>query len=272
MPKSKNIYRNPFLDEFIYTCLYNITPEQKKKLSAATLKIISTSTRAKNFCINGTELEKKILLTELGFNWSLVISPKGVDSVNALKQMMKKVEEGRVNEGIQRLINEQIFITTDRETAYYLGLAASTISHKNYFLNTDLLKTGHALKKWSKRVETDIEADALQANEDAKLIDRCISNSVSLSRLSQGLLGISERDLMVLLYLADNKHFYIDKQRVVSNFVGVFKTAGVNGALKTLFANNYIRKGISASVKYQISSSGLTLIARFRERVISNIG
>lgn len=272
MPKKKAIVPNAFLNEFVYTCLYNVTQEQKKNLSKATLKILSTAARAKAFASNSTKDEKEVVLTELGYQWGTIIFPKGVQSVNALKKLMKEVEEGRTATGLSHLVGEKIFITTDKETAFYLGLAAASISHKNYFMNLDLQKTGHALKKWSKRVNNETNEDILEAIEFSDAIDRLIAESISMGKYCEGFLGIMERDLVVLQYLSENRHIYMDKDRIEGRFKGTIKGTGVTTALKKLYESDYIRKHINTRPpKFTITASGIDVITRFRNRVLNTI-
>lgn len=272
MPKKKLAIVNRFLNEYIYSVLYSVTNEQKKKLSPATLRILSTPARAKNFAIHGTELQKKVVLTELGKNWATIIMDDKVHSVHQLKQMLVKVNEGQTAAGIQHVVKEGIFITTDKQTSFIMGLAAQTISHSNYLMNLDLLKTGHALKKWRKHIADGRDADVLEGEEYIEIIDKLILNAITTCYYSEGFLGISEKELLFLEYMCINRHLYIDKERLMINFKGAIKSGSATAALKRLFAANHIKKHINANpIKYTITASGIEVVTRFRNRILNTI-
>mgnify|MGYP003449855225 FL=1 len=272
MPRKKTLFINPFLNAYVYDVLYNVSSEQRKLASKATQKILSTSARAKSFSANSTEDEKKKVLSELGYQWSTIITPSGINSASELKKMMLNVEQGRTAAGVSHLIKEKIFITTDKQLSFLLGLAAQTIAHSNYFMNLDLIKNGHALKKWSKRITKEEDAITLEAVEYADIIDKLVNNIVETYPYVQGLLGITEKEFLILQYLSRNRHLYIGYDRVSDNFKGIITGVGVTSNLKKLLSANYIRKHIQIRpVRYTITASGIELVARFRNRVLNTI-
>ncbi len=272
MPVKKSAFNNPFLNEFVYTCLYTVSKDQRANLSKATLKILSSSIRAKNFAVHGSLDEKIKVLTDLGMEWGFIISPKGVKSVNELKQTMIKIEQGRAAAGIEHLAKNKIFITTDKQTAFFIGLSAQSMAHSNYFMNLDLLKAGHAMKWWSRSAVNEKTDEILEATIYADLLDKLVCKSIENFNYTQGLLGITQPELLVLNFLGLNRSLYIDKERMIFNFKGFVKTATITAALKKLLSGNYIRRHVNPKIqKYTITASGLEVVARFRNRVLSTM-
>lgn len=268
--KRKLVTYNPFLNEYLYTIIYSLTDEQRKTLSKATLRLLSTSTKTKNFVTNSTEEEKKRLLTELGYEWSLIIMPRGVKSVVELKRMMEQVNKGRSALGSEYLVKQKMFITSDKQLMYMLGIAAQTISHDNYFLNLDLLKVGNTLKKWKKRVGEEKQDDSLEAIQDADTLDKVIINAMDLYDCSMGLIGITPNELRVLQYFCTRRHAYIEKDEITQRFKGRITASAITTAVKKLFFGSYIRKGgNNRPPKYTITASGIDVVSKFRNRVLS---
>lgn len=260
------------MTEFIYSILYNSPPEQKKGLGKAALKVVSTSTRARNFATNSTLDEKLKIMAEFGMSYSLVLHPKGQVTVNELKQMMQKYNEGRAAAGVEHAAKSNIFVTTDKETVHILGLSAATIHHETYMLNLDILKTGHALKKWKRNAKCAENEEIKEANENAILIDKTIIQGVLAAKYTDGFLGITEKELLVLQYLSINKHLFLSKERILDYFKGVLKAGWITTALKNLFAANYIRKHIEPRpLKFMITASGIDIVNKFRNRVLNAI-
>lgn len=272
MPRKKPTLVNPFLNEYVYSCLKNVSHEQRSKLSNATLRILSSSTKARNFCINSSEAEKKRVLTELGFTWGMIIMPSNVNTVNELKKLLVKAEEGRTAAGMEHLVKEKIFITTDKQTQYILGLAAQTIAHSNYFLNLDLIRTGQILRNWKKKISDGKSEEMQEAEQFASLIDKAFLNAFMLYHHSEGFLGVRENEFLILQYMCDQRHLYMTKERLQDHFTGVLTTRMVTSALKRLDSGMYIRKNFGTKIiKYTITGSGIELVCRFRNRVLSNL-
>jgi hypothetical protein len=271
MPK-KFVIRDPFLEEYIYTLSYNVTSEQKKNLGKSSLKILSTSTRAKNFSTWSSLDEKQKFLAEIGMRYYTLIVPDEINTVNELKVMMKKYEDGRANAGVEHAAKMKIFITSDKETTHLLGLASATIHHDNYLLSLDLMKTGHALKKWSKRVTNKDHEESKDAIDYADLLDRLFYESIIVSHYTEGLIGLKERDFLIIMYLHRNRHVYLSKERINDNFRGILPLSGVTSGIKQLLMNNYIRKHVDyMHPRYMITASGVQLISQFRNRVLAAI-
>lgn len=271
MPK-KFVLRDPFLEEYVYNILYNVTQEQKKFLGKSSLKILSTSTRAKNFSAWSSLDEKQKLLSELGYQYVFMIVPSKLNTVQELKTMMKNYEEGRASMGVEHAAKMKIFVTTDKETVHLLGLAAATIHHDNYLMSLDLMKTGHALKKWSKRAENPTTEEEKEAIEYGDTINRLIYESIMASSYTEGLIGVNNRDLLLLLFLMRNRHTYLSKERIFDHFRGIIKLSNVTSGIKQLLMNNYIRKHVDFNKpRYMITSSGIQLVNNFRSRVLSAI-
>lgn len=271
MPK-KFVIRDPFLEEYVYHILYNVTRDQKKNLGKSALKVLSTSTRAMNFASWSTLDEKQKMLAELGYHYTFLITPDKVNTVNELKVMMKKYEEGRAAKGVEHAAKTDIFITTDKETIQLLGLSAATIHHDNYLMSLDLMKTGHALKKWSKKVTNEDHEESKDAIDYADLLDRLFYESIIVSHYTEGLIGLKERDFLIIMYLHRNRHLYLNKDRIADNFRGILPLAGVTSGIKQLLMNNYIRKHVDyMHPKYMITASGVQLVSQFRNRVLAAI-
>src|ERR1035437_2509825 len=149
MPR-KNISANAYLSEYVYDLIWNITAENKMKLSRRYWKLFQSALRARNFADFSTLEEKMQLFSELDINFALIISKEKLENAVGLKKVMQMYQDD-LNAGAVREISKlKTFVVTARDTAFLLSLMSQTIHSNSYFLNQQLNKTAYHIKNWKK--------------------------------------------------------------------------------------------------------------------------
>lgn len=268
---NKVLVRNPALNEWVWNILYNITPEQKQKLSAPFLRILKSSVKAKSFAEFSTIDEKIRLFSELGYDNALVFFEDKAKSVNSLKVVLEKFEKDRQAAASKEISHMKVFVSSDKQIRWLLSIMADTIHHKSYFLNLELNRVGHHLKSWkSQRVapSTKVLSDTL---ENVDIIVNVLLNALFIEDYVQGFLGIKALDLKILLYFYPLRHTYIEKPKVWDYFAGSMSKQLITASMKRLFASGFLTKHIDLSLgRYSISAKGIDTVNQYMQRVIKN--
>lgn len=266
---NKLLVRNPALNEFIFSIMYSLTWEQKKKLSKPFLYIAKSEVRTKNFAEFSTLDEKVRLLSELGFENALVFFQDKLNSVNALKVILEKYEKEKIASAAKDIAAIKVFVSSDKQVKWLLGLMSDTISHRSYFLNLEFNRAGYHIKGWKPKRDTIASRQLNETIESADLVANTILNSCVALSFVDGLIGVNSYQIKVLLYLYNYRHTYIEKQRIWDYFAGDFTKQKCTSTMKRLFLNNHVTKHADLSnLRYSISTSGIDCVNMFIQRVL----
>lgn len=266
---NKNLVRNPALNEFIWTLLYNITPEQKKKLSSPFLRILKSSIKSKFFSEFSTLDEKVRLLSELGYENAIVFFEDKAKSVNALKVILQKYEDEKNVSASKDITQLRCFVSSDKQVKWLLSLMADSIHHKSYFLNLEYSRVSHHLKSWKPFRKSPSTAELSETIDSADLLAKTLLNAISIAEFSEGFMGVRPLDLKILLLLYGFRHTYVEKERIWDYFAGTTNKQRSTTSLKRLFANQLVSKHIDTKVlKYGITSTGIETVGNYMQRVL----
>lgn len=268
---NKFLVRNGALSEFVYDLLYNISDEQRKKLSKPFSLLCKSDTKARNFAEFSTLDEKVRLFNELGMDNALVFFQDKIKSVNRLKEILLKYEENKQAGAAKEIVALKVFVSSDKNVTWLLGLMADTIHHKSYFLNQQFNKIGYHIKEWSKKKEIAGSIELNEAVENSDLLVSLFLNSLENSGYAESYFGVRELDLKILMYLYGYRHTHIEKDRMRDFFgVGVRSKGKVTTSVKRLFNAGHIKKHTDYSVpKYTISSSGIKIVNQFVDKILT---
>jgi hypothetical protein len=238
---NKLLVRNPAFSEFIYDILYNLTYEQKKKLSKPFLYVAKSEIKSKNFAEFSTIDEKLRFLSELGYENSLIIFQDKLQNINNLKEILLKYNKNKASSATQDVAAMKLFACSDKQVKWLLSMMSDSISHKSYFLNID----------------------------NADLTIKLILNASTSLGYVDSLIGLNAYQIKILLYLYGYRHTYIDKTRIWDYFAGDMTKGKVTSALKRLFLNDYISKHIDwRTRKYSITGLGIESVNRYVKRIL----
>lgn len=269
MPR-KNISANPYLSEYVYDLVWNLTADNKKKLSSRYWKLFQSSVRARNFADFSTLEEKMRLFSELEIDYALVISKEKLQNSEGLKRVMQMYQEDLQAGAVKEISRLKTFVVSARETAFLLSIMSQTIHHKDYFLNQQLNKTAYHIKKWKKDAISPEGEEIRDAINSVDIIDRTLMNCAMNLDLVQTILGVHPLDMKILLYLNKYRHKYISKEEVIEDFGGYNKKK-ISISLKRLLLNNYTKKYPDVlHMKYTLSHIGITAVGNFRNLILKH--
>lgn len=266
---NKVLVRNPALNEFIWTLLFNITSEQKKKLSTPFLRILKSPVKSKFFAEYSTLDEKVRLLSELGFDNALVFFEDKANSSKSLKPLLEKYEQQRNASASNDIAQLKCFVSSDKQVKWLLGLMADSIHHKSFFLNLEYNRVSHHLKSWKPFRVSDSTRQLSETIDSADLISRTFLNAINVADYADGLLGIRSLDLRILLLLYEVRHTFIEKERIWDYFGGYSTKQRITTSIKRLFFAKHISKHIEVKhPRYSITASGIEIVSNYMQRVL----
>ena len=267
MPR-KNISVNPYLSEYVYDLLWNVTAENKLKLSRKYWGMTVSSTRSRNFADFSTLEQKMELFSELGINFAFIVTPEEFENTGGLKKVMQLYNQDKNAGAVKKASELKAFVVTDRDTSFLLSILSQTIHHSSYFLNQQLNKTAYHIKNWKKNEISPEGNDLRESINSADIIDRTLYNCAVNLDFVPSILGVTSLDLKILLYLNQFRHKYIVKEEVHADF-GMYNKKKVSACLKRLLVNGLLMKHQrSLELKYTISTEGIRVVGEFRKIVL----
>ncbi len=267
---NQKVIRNPALNEFTWDLLYNITPEQKKRLSIPYLRILGSSVRTKNFCEFSTLDEKVRLFSELGLDNAIVFfQDKKVPSVNALKVILDKYDQNKQAGASAEIAKLKVFVSSDKTIRWLLGMMADTIHHKSYFMNLEYNRLGFHIKNWGKDRNTPESLQLKETIESQDLLVKTFLNVGLALDYSDGVLGMGPLDMKILMYINRYRHTYIEKNRIYDFFDTSTTKGKITTSIKRLFLTEHIKKHIDYSVpRYTLTGLGVEKLNQFISYVL----
>ena len=215
---SKILSVNPYLSEYVYDLLWNITDEDRRKLPRKYWRLLSSSTRARNFADFSTLEEKMQLFSALNMEYGIVFCQNKFNNVAVLKQILSKYQADRSAGAVKDITGLKIFVSADKEMSFLLSLISQTIHHKSYFINQQYNKVGFSVKEWDKTKTTIEGAEFKDAIENCDIIDKTLLNCMVNADNAPDLLGLTSFDVKTLLYLNQFRHSYIEREAVADYF------------------------------------------------------
>jgi hypothetical protein len=263
MKSKKSLIDIPPLREYIYTVFYNATTRVKNAIPPRFLKYVRSHREAKKFIDNSNLDEKIVLLSMLGIRWFLVFVDDKTTSLHDLRQLLSKFKEDKKLLALKEIIELQLFVTSDKELIYLLGLMSQVIDTAPYKTYSELSRSGYSkLPQQLVKGSTTDEADIF-------FIQSTLNSPLVLKR-SEILFDLSELQMLILLFLYPRKHAYVLASNVELFFDGRYNPRQVSGALRDLLRTDHIQKDIGKDYKVTITALGITKVNRFKEAVIKS--
>jgi hypothetical protein len=265
MPRAekKNYLNISLLNEFLYAQLFNASAEDKRNLSGKYLAACENIKSAKKFINSATREEKEYILAHFGYQFLYAIVPYRI-SRTELKDFFSNTRR------ISDLKKEGFYIHSDREIMHQMGLTAKAVHDGAYGLNMELLRQSYHVKKWSRRMPLKDEVKEVSEG-DAILMRTLLAASITMN-YQQGITGISDIQLQILLYLYLKRNKVIKWEEVDALFAGYkgrYKPSGFKAAINSLVLNQFVQRSI-VDKSLTITSLGIKKCVEYRDAVLVN--
>lgn len=262
--RSTTIIRNPILNDFVYTVLYNASYEQKRGLMGKYMKASMNQKAARTFVAHSTRDEKEYVLSHLGFEFFYVVAKRGM-TMSSMRDVLSKFDNKKQISAIKDIADAGLFVMSDRDFLRLLGFMAKTIHHPSYFLNLEIKRQGYNIQNWSKRANIQEDFQVRETDECSRIYAKTICNSALAMDFVPGIYGITKTSMKVLLYLYSYGGTQISYDSIFGHFAGAIVKTEFGYSLKELLGGELIMR-IEDRV-YTISGAGIKVVDRYMSHV-----
>ena len=267
MPAKRQVILDPFVSEYVYSCIVNSTIEQRKMLNGKFLYATRTSKKAKTFSVKSTDEEKRILLAKLGvqFAWVFYIEK---DKLDELLGTTGKVTNSQI---AKIMIDQKVMVVSNRQVMSLLGLMSSNCHSETWMMNRDYLTMGYLAKQWRKQYEHPTNKEIKDGLVESREIAKLMVNTIMASKSTEGMFGVTETEMSVLLYMMSRQKEFVPEHEMKVYFRGLYREFRINVALKQLVLAQYISKNLTDPKvsEYNITGWGVDVAMKFQKRVFN---
>ncbi len=265
----KTLINSPIINELVFDYLFTMTLEQRKMFTPKELRFIRTAKRARQFIDSATIDEKLLILAKLGVQFSFIIHREKFAPVH-IKEWYEKYKEMSTTDFLKEMTNQKIVVLNDRILVNFLNIMATFSHSDSYLLNLDFHKVGYFINNWKKIEKPNIQS-IQESLEYAKIINRLSLNVATELKAIKGETETRELDIILLMYLYENKSSYVGRETIINRFSGLFRKTVIGSAIKRLQEKLLIdRNPIYTNIhQYQITSLGNTAVMDFHRKNLS---
>lgn len=265
----RRIIHDTYLDEFLYSLIFNSTRHQRERFPPEFIGVFRSSKNAKGFIARATMEQKLYFLSLLGIEWFLLCGTRK-NATKDLKEIVSKFKKDDYSEALNTITDKNIFIISGDQLIDYLGIMASMTHNKSYSYNVDLMKTGYHLHKWKKDIQYKNHTEVSENKESYENIVRFVK-SILISNISiEANHSIKQADLLVLAYLYESRGAYVSHEIICDHFGGFFKKAEISTSIRLLRDINLIRiSAITDKKEYSITSLGIDKLNNFIKKTLT---
>lgn len=266
---AKFVINNPYLAGVTYDICYNLPTDKIRTLSFKYRRMFASSVKTKNFCERASMDERIHFFNEIGLSCGFTVFPDKIKSGVALKEIFKKYEDERLLAAQKDHAQFGIYVTTDKTTAFLMGLMSQTINNEIYLRTLDFNKVGHNIKGWSKRLDTLGQKEVLEVADNADLVAKTMLNTMVTLDVSSILFEANPISIKTLLLFYLKRQSYVSRESVYDFFGGYQAKQKTTSGIKKLILNEYIKSHLDWKLcQYTITSKGINLVNDFINRII----
>lgn len=256
---------DPILNDFIYSLLYGASYEEKRGLKGKYLRAAMSGDTAKRFCTSSSREEKEYLMSHFGVNFFYVIAKKGA-TVKKMEEIFATFKMGKKALAMKEMAEAGIYVCSDKELIQMLGIMSQSIHHHSFFLNLEFVRQGYHIQKWKRTSINNADMATREASESAKLLAETMLNACITIDYVDGLVGISQTAMKLLLHLYSFSHTYIPDQVLYDRFAGAFNKTKYRYAIKALLKDDLIiQHGPKLKREITITAGGIKHVNNFMD-------
>lgn len=267
MGKQKVTFDEPTLNEVFYSAIMGMSLEEKKSLPDRLKKKVKNQSSAEKFSKSSSLDDKREFLSYIGISTFLMILPEGNFSIRKFDEVYKDYKSNNVIEGIRTASKTGIFVSSDRELCFYMGKMSQSFPQSPYTKNLELKNAGSIFRKWKTKI-TDSDP---RYEEDSKSVVKIILSSLSSFNNAESDIGVTQEQLLVLLFFYSNRGMIITKETLQGHFQSEMASAKIRSIVKYLCDNLLIQKSFEVGANnYYITKLGIRRSQQFRDMVLKS--
>jgi len=260
-------FNDPFLNEFVYDCLWNAFKDQRVNLKLRENKALKSASTARSFATKSTFEEKITLLARLGIPFFFGF---GTMDSKVLADLHRTYKENKLLDAVNELLARKIFVVTQKEVAMYMSLMAASVHSDSYVINRDYIKMGYHINAWKKDVVEPSDAVTKDALHSAREISRVMIQTVMLPKYIEEY-GINEVGLTVMLFLFTKNRYDTPVQDIKDLLIPMYSPSKVTNAIKKCIEKQFMAKSLreKKQVRYTLTGLGVETAMRIQHKVMN---
>lgn len=261
------------LAEFTYTIARSIDLSQRRKLPEKYFRATANEKSAMRFAMNASLEQRREFFSYLGIDHFWVFADPKTGQKNDFREIFRQFDlDDKPSVIMTKLADENVFISSNKEQCFLLGLAAQTLDSKAYAKSMQMVRSGYHVKHFRNDINTDQYNDALEAKEMNAEVDKIIHGVLWADDFCKDITGLDTDYFRVLFYYYSKYQIYVSPDKIKTVFNGGIAGRTVTAAVKRLSALQLTQKHAKQSRReHTITAKGILIVNQFREKVIKSL-
>jgi hypothetical protein len=265
-------FQDPGLAEFIYTVAATAPLSAKRHLPEKFYNKIKTEGAAKKFARTATDDQKKEFLSYFGFKTITLLSNHDSIWNPDLQSILRKYEADKKTTTLAEIINENIYLVSDKKTFDMLSRHADFIDTPLYKMHMEMLRVQKGQSGWGSRLES--EDNELAKKKELAIVDylKVMYSGVEDLLLCDRYFEISPIEFKALLFLFFHKNEYVDYDTIQKELHGFVSIKEARPIIRELLEGLYIQQHSDVRKKeFTITAKGVRSVMNFATRSITKL-
>jgi len=283
MARIKNCSFDPKLNEWLFDYMKNLTIEQKNLLNHYELRLIRDNGALKRFVTN-ENLERKLsLLTKIGLQWNLMLSPtKKLTAEYVKKAYTQYAMKDKSVEIIEGMLKDRVFVYNSRDLAMAMSIMSNNNHSEVYVINpaffkfnkdsksfkyTNLQKNGYgAAKNMNVKHEEVLRGtnNLMRIMFETKRLDDYVFSTFNLKMV----------DVMILWLVYAMPYSFVTTDFMKRELGSEFKPQMVGLRCTYLFRDRNMidkRPSVEGKISYMITQEGIITVGTINNYILNRV-
>lgn len=259
--------QDPGLSEFVYTVATIVPLSAKRHLPEKFYKKTRTESQCRKFARTATDAQKLEYLSYLGYRSITLLSNHDTIWNPELQKVLKKYEDEKKSTILAEILNETIYLVSDKKLFNMLSGHADFIDTPLYKMHMEMIRSAKGAVGWEKKLENN---DVVSKKEEALMSYlKVLYSGIEDILMCDRYIEISPIEFKALLFMFLHKNKYVTYEAVQTELHGLAPIKETRPILRELLQGLYIQQHFDIrKQEYTITSKGIKAVMDFCERSI----
>lgn len=267
MPEKLYYIEDPDYSEFVYNCMATSSAEDRRDLTPFELSFFKTKGKMRAFADYESKERRDLMLAKIGIQHCTIYAPKRTRVEHILDEVFTQYTYVEKRIAITQKMNAgKIFVQSTNDIIVGMHMAAQNSHSQVYVLNYSYVKMHQHLAEWKSSTRSEIKS----AMETFDIISKLALAVLVSGDIVEGICGVNERELKVLLVLYGNRNTFTKFSTVAMHIGDTERMKGVQHICHELEQQEYIVREPGYDAKthrkkqtYMIVSKGINAVMNY---------
>lgn len=270
MALRKYFIKDPGLDEYIFHVMRLSSVEQRSNLNPEELFYFNREANMRQFADNETLDKRLLMLTRLGYSYTLIVSKHPADIEPLLKETGEAHTSGSARKAaIEQMIAKKVFVLSSRDVLLTTHLMAMNTHSQVFTLDYAWVQLNARLN--AKRVRP-FNAEVTDAINGTEELAKIALSVLATTDIVESLTGCSEYEIQILLSLYLHRYTTVSTTALSQLMAISCRTTGISNSCVDLFKRGYIlrlpgpqgkNKTRNSKYVYMIADQGIDAVLKY---------